>query len=238
MKPALNPLEEVSLLRLIRSSAVSNEKVLAQLKFFREIVSKLNIAIFIHDLKLLRHIWTNSNFVNIVGYSDEEIKTFGPEWAKDNYHPDDFHILQERIDFFKQNQGESYAGIYRVKHKNGHWVWIYSNSTVFKRDKDGMPEQIIGICLDFISSFKTQYEFDEFYRESRRQRYQRLIAGLTPRERETLKMIAAGKKDNEIAGSLHLSIHTIHSHRKHLLGKLNLHSTAALGHFAAECGLD
>jgi PAS domain S-box-containing protein len=229
---------DMGLLRVIRNASRSSETLIEQLKFFRDIIGKLNIAIFIHDLKLLRHIWTNGNFEKIIGYSDPEIKTFGPEWAKDNYHPDDFHILKERIEFFRENRGETYSGIYRVKHKQGQWVWIYSNCTVFKRDEIGIPLQIIGISIDFASSFKTQQEFDEFYRESQRQRNCKLISTLTTREKEILKMIAAGKKDGEIAGHLNISIHTAHTHRKNLLAKLHLHSNAELGHFAAECGLD
>ncbi|MBN3035325.1 MAG: hypothetical protein JW861_07040 [Bacteroidales bacterium] len=49
-------MEESDLLRLIRSSARVNGQLLGQLKFFREIVGKLHIAIFIHDLKIQRHI--------------------------------------------------------------------------------------------------------------------------------------------------------------------------------------
>jgi PAS domain S-box-containing protein len=207
-------ISDIGLLRVIRNASRSNETLIEQLKFFRDITGKLNIAIFIHDLVKLRHIWTNGNFEKIIGYTDAEIKTFGPEWAKDNYHPDDFHILKDRIEFFRENKGETYSGIYRVKHKQRHWVWIYSNCTVFKRNETGNPEQIIGISIDFASSFKTQQEFDEFYRENRRQRNCKLISALTTREKEILKMIAAGKKDGEIAGILNISIHTAHTPEK------------------------
>jgi PAS domain S-box-containing protein len=178
MEPTMNPIAEVSLIRLIRSSAKANEQILDQLKFFRDIIGKLNIGIFIHDLTKLRHIWTNNNFVNFTGYTDSEIKSFGPEWAKDNYHPDDFHIMKERIEYFRENKGDTYSGIYRVKHKKGHWVWIYSNSTVFKRDANGIPEQIIGISIDFTANFKTDRQLDELTRENHRLRNRLLISTL------------------------------------------------------------
>jgi PAS domain S-box-containing protein len=238
MEPTMNPIAEVSLIRLIRSSAKANEQILDQLKFFRDITGKLNIGIFIHDLTKLRHIWTNNNFVNFTGYTDSEIKTFGPEWAKDNYHPDDFHIMKERIDYFRENKGDTYSGIYRVKHKKGHWVWIYSNSTVFKRDANGIPEQIIGISIDFSANFKTDRQLDELTRENHRLRNRLLISTLTAREKEILKMIAAGKKDSDIAHALKISMHTVHSHRKNLLAKLKVHSNAELVCFAIKCGLD
>ena len=159
---------DIGLLRVIRNASRSNETLIEQLKFFRSIVGKLNIAIFIHDLKQLRHIWTNNNYFQIIGYTDSELKQFGPEWAKNNYHPEDFHILLDRIEYYRQNKGETYSGIYRVKHKEGHWVWVYSNSIVFKRDEEGNVEQILGICIDFSNNFKTQKQLSELYRENQR----------------------------------------------------------------------
>ena len=156
-------------MRLMRSSVRTNEQILNQLKFFRDIVGKLNIAIFIHDLKKLRHILDrHNNYFQIIGYTDSELKQFGPEWAKNNYHPEDFHILLDRIEYYKQNNGETYSGIYRVKHKDGHWVWVYSNSIVFKRDEEGNVKQILGICIDFSNNFKTEKQLSALYRENQR----------------------------------------------------------------------
>jgi len=44
---------------------------------------------------------------------------------------------------------------------------------------------------------------------------------LTPRERETLNLIAAGATDKEIAAQLTLSLHTVKSHVRSILAKLH-----------------
>lgn len=51
---------------------------------------------------------------------------------------------------------------------------------------------------------------------------------LTSREREILQLLAEGKSNKEIAGSLNLSAHTVETHRRNLQDKLNLHSLAEL----------
>lgn len=51
---------------------------------------------------------------------------------------------------------------------------------------------------------------------------------LTSRELEILKLIADGKSNIEIASDLFISIHTVHSHRKNMLRKLNLKNTPEL----------
>jgi DNA-binding NarL/FixJ family response regulator len=47
------------------------------------------------------------------------------------------------------------------------------------------------------------------------------IHDLTPRERETLTLIAAGASDKEIAAQLTLSLHTVKSHVRSILTKLH-----------------
>lgn len=47
---------------------------------------------------------------------------------------------------------------------------------------------------------------------------------LTTRETEILKLIATGKSTQQIARALHVSPHTIHSHRKSIIRKLNIKS--------------
>jgi DNA-binding NarL/FixJ family response regulator len=55
---------------------------------------------------------------------------------------------------------------------------------------------------------------------------------LTQREKQVLKLIAAGARNREIAECLCLSVKTVERHRANVMTKLGLHSTAALTAFA------
>lgn len=59
---------------------------------------------------------------------------------------------------------------------------------------------------------------------------------LTPREKEILELISYGWTINEIADKLFLSVHTIVSHRKHLLSKLDAKNAASLIRLGFESG--
>ena len=61
--------------------------------------------------------------------------------------------------------------------------------------------------------------------------------GLTDREREILRLIAQGMTTKQIAEELVLSPHTVQSHRDRMMGKLDLHSKAALVRYAVDRGL-
>ncbi|MFH6983264.1 response regulator transcription factor [Marinoscillum sp. 108] len=60
---------------------------------------------------------------------------------------------------------------------------------------------------------------------------------LSPREYEVLNLITKGYRTADIAETLHLSVHTINSHRKNILKKLNLKSPTELIVYAMESGL-
>ncbi len=61
--------------------------------------------------------------------------------------------------------------------------------------------------------------------------------GLTSREREVLALIAAGADNNEIAGQLSISLHTVKSHVRSILHKLDASSRREAGKIAMQRGL-
>ena len=60
---------------------------------------------------------------------------------------------------------------------------------------------------------------------------------LTPREMEVLKLVAAGRTNQEIANILVISIKTVQAHRANLMEKLGLHNITHLVRFAIHHGL-
>ena len=63
------------------------------------------------------------------------------------------------------------------------------------------------------------------------------VAGLTTREVEVLRLVAAGKANREIAGDLCLSVKTVARHLSNIFYKIDVSSRAAATAFAYERGL-
>lgn len=60
---------------------------------------------------------------------------------------------------------------------------------------------------------------------------------LTPREIEIVQLIAKGLIAKEIAGMLNLSTHTVYTHRKNIMKKLNLNTSSQLVLYAVNNGI-
>jgi FixJ family two-component response regulator len=63
------------------------------------------------------------------------------------------------------------------------------------------------------------------------------LATLTPREREVLEYVVAGKLNKQIAGDLGTVEQTIKVHRAHLMQKMRVHSVAELVRLTERCGI-
>ncbi len=72
---------------------------------------------------------------------------------------------------------------------------------------------------------------------SRRQRAEHLVAGLSPRQRQVLELLAKGLLNKQIAGMLDLSEKTVKMHRALLFKRLGVATTAEAIRIAVEAGL-
>lgn len=62
-------------------------------------------------------------------------------------------------------------------------------------------------------------------------------APLTRRERQTLKLVAEGRRNREIAECLSISLKTVETHRLNLMRKLDAHNAAELSNWARRLGI-
>jgi FixJ family two-component response regulator len=63
------------------------------------------------------------------------------------------------------------------------------------------------------------------------------LATLTPREREVLDYVVAGKLNKQIAGTLGTVEQTVKVHRAHVMQKMKVHSVAELVRLTQRCGV-
>jgi DNA-binding NarL/FixJ family response regulator len=73
--------------------------------------------------------------------------------------------------------------------------------------------------------------------ERRAQQEHPLLASLTPREEEVLRLIARGQTNQQIANNLHVSLNTVKSHVRRLMTKLKVSDRTQAAVLAIEMGL-
>jgi DNA-binding NarL/FixJ family response regulator len=89
----------------------------------------------------------------------------------------------------------------------------------------------------FFSPLVARILLDGYARELKTHPVEDSFELLTEREREIYQLLAEGKSNKEVAHQLRLSLHTVETHRVHLMEKMDLHSAAELVLSAVRRGL-
>ena len=83
----------------------------------------------------------------LIGYEDHEIGTAADEWTK-RMHPDDLpRALQLNQDCL-DGKTDAFTDEFRMRAKDGHWVWVLARGKVIQRSADGKALRMIGTYSD------------------------------------------------------------------------------------------
>ncbi|MDN7025979.1 PAS domain S-box protein [Methanoculleus sp. FWC-SCC1] len=89
----------------------------------------------------------NARAAGIAGYSPGDFSGREEEW-RSLVHPDDLGGVTEAIQSHLGGVSPFYDAEYRLRHKDGRYVWIHSAGRIAKRDRDGTPLLITGVMHD------------------------------------------------------------------------------------------
>lgn len=129
-------------------------------KFNSHLVNSSHVVVYVYDLLKSNQVYANKALERILGYTLEEIQDPGMNIIKELMHPDD---AQRRIEYVQKEvmqlkDGEVSEFEYRMKHKAGHYCWFKSHDCIFKRDENGLPQEILGSAIDITDLKNTQNE--------------------------------------------------------------------------------
>ena len=101
----------------------------------------------------------NSNEVvrRQLGYAPGELGDSGGVW-RNLVHRDDAERLISTIEAHFRRETAHYECEFRVRHKDGHWVWLLSRGKVVERDGYDTPVRMAGTHMDLTRRIRTETE--------------------------------------------------------------------------------
>lgn len=128
---------------------IKQQKINEHLYFIEKVNNTLPGVVYVYDLLEQKEIYSTNKREELIGFTSEEIKSFGSNVFAALLHPEDLETRLEHLyNFSTANDGEIRTVEYRLKNKRGGYHWQRVYETLFKRNEDGLPSQIIGISLD------------------------------------------------------------------------------------------
>jgi len=105
----------------------------------------------------------NPRWYEITGYSPEELTPLNIERFCSLLHPSDDAKVKSLIAHHLADEAINYDIEYRIKHQQGHWIWIHDSGKVVSYNTKKEPTRVIGTMLDISDnkqqSLKKEYNY-------------------------------------------------------------------------------
>jgi PAS domain S-box-containing protein len=217
----------------------------------KHIEQRLELALVGADLGLWDlqlpggELYLSARICAMLGYVEDGIGTQISDLDKLT-HPDDAPGGRTAMNALRNGDAPDYRREYRLRHKEGHWVWVRARGRVVARDENSNPLRVVGTMQDVSSEKQLKLEGADLLL-----RIESLIHGigkapvvpaqhvelnnathLGPRQQQVLRLIAAGCTSAVIGEHMGITPATAATHRRNLMRKLDLHSAAELTRYA------
>lgn len=102
----------------------------------------------------------NERWSRMLGYEPEQVGADVDAW-RELVHPDDLPTVEARLEAHLGDPTLPYQAELRMRHREGHWAWVFTAGAVIERDGDGQPRRMAGIHLDIDRAKRAEAATDE-----------------------------------------------------------------------------
>jgi len=96
-------------------------------------------------------VTVNERWSEMLGYAPGELDSHMRRFDA-RVHPDDLDGAQAALEHHFRDETPAYESTHRLRHKDGHWVWVLDRGRVILRDEAGAPLRMCGTHLDITES--------------------------------------------------------------------------------------
>jgi hypothetical protein len=148
-------------------------------------------------------VTVNERWAEMMGYRVEDIDPRLDSWRA-LVHPDDWPLAEAALQAHLRGETDSYRCEHRLRHRDGHWVWVLDAGQVVERDAAGQPLRALGIHLDVTERRRAT----EALEQSRRELELRVQARTAELARATAQAEAASEAKSAFLANISHEIRT------------------------------
>jgi PAS domain S-box-containing protein len=100
----------------------------------------------------------NEQWANMIGYELSELEPISFKTWERLMHPEDYIKADEILLQYFQGKIDSYECETRMKHKQGHWVWVLDRGMLVEKDANGNPIRMIGAHIDISKQKRSELD--------------------------------------------------------------------------------
>jgi diguanylate cyclase (GGDEF)-like protein/PAS domain S-box-containing protein len=133
--------------RAIKAARAMNEELMVEQRRLSNIIEGTRVGTWEWNIQTGKVVF-NRYWANIIGYELEELEPVSIETWNRFTHPDDRKLSEELLKRHFSGHLDHYECETRMRHKDGHWVWVLDRGRVATWTKDGKPLLMFGTHQD------------------------------------------------------------------------------------------
>jgi PAS domain S-box-containing protein len=150
------------ILALLRRNQLAEEETAVVEERFKTVINGINDGLY--DFNFIeKTVYYSPSYKAMLGYIDEEYPNTLESLDK-NLHPDDANSFWENTKKYREGVISEYRNIFRMRHKNGSWIWILSRG-VGMRNEDGEMVRLIGTHTDVTEEKQREEDLTQLNQE-------------------------------------------------------------------------
>lgn len=102
----------------------------------------------------------SKQYKQMLGYEEHEFKNESSEWLS-RIHPDDISRIEQTNKDYAEGKISSHHREYRVRHRDGHYLWILDRGVVIKYQDNGKPKLLVGTHTNISHIKQTEEELSQ-----------------------------------------------------------------------------
>jgi diguanylate cyclase (GGDEF)-like protein/PAS domain S-box-containing protein len=100
-------------------------------------------------------VFFSPQLARMLGYGPHEMKPTLDTWVT-NIHPDDAKWVRQVLLEHIEGQRERFQAEYRLRNRNGHYLWVHDRGRVCGRDAQGKPTRLVGMVQNITDQKTTE----------------------------------------------------------------------------------
>lgn len=206
---------------------------------FNSVLKSSNSVIFTIDPELLtvkwisdsdffaRHTAFKANFTSLMTYKN----------YISNIHPDDRQLFRDKINYFKNEEGNTYISLYRIKKNEAEYTWFLSQTSLILSDNLYFNKIYVCQLTEIPLILRSKTQIVNFFKSFIALHYPANKISLTKLQKEIVELMIEGLTINQIAIKLNICKTTVNNEKNKLFAITSTDNEVSLSVYCCLYGL-
>lgn len=140
---------------------------------YKLLLEGTNVGTWEWDIKAGKKTY-NERWAGIMGYTLAEMEPITEKTWESIVHPDDWIEGEKKLQAHFEQKAAYYILEARIRHKNGHWVWVLDQGKIMEWNTEGEPLRMYGTLLDITE--RKERELEIIYQKDRLKNFAHIVS--------------------------------------------------------------